>query len=230
MSFVKTPLGHQCHAACQRLDRHCHGTAFATVVLSGGYTEAGDEGRRTTKAGDVLIHRAYESHLDCFSRWGAEVLVLPIATEDRVDLFGKTTDPDGLLRIARRSPQDAWHRLMETWDASEQRHQDWPDLLAERLRQDADLSLRQWAEDMGLRPESVSRGFQRAYGSSPKAFRARSRTRAALQRIRETRQSLCDIASSLGFADQAHMSRAVVTLTGSTPSHWRRSTLPTSTS
>ena len=223
MSFAKTDMGHQCHGACQRLGRHCHDTAFATVVLRGGYMEAGDEGRRTVEAGHVLIHHAYESHLDCFSKKGAELLVLPVPTDNGLPLFGTTTDPEGLLRTARSSLPDAWHHLTETWSSSEQRHQDWPDLLAECLRQDADLSLRQWAENMGLRPESVSRGFQRAYGSSPKAFRASSRARLAMQRLCGTRQSFCDIAASLGFADQAHMSRAVVTLTGSTPSHWRRS-------
>ncbi|MBB6248869.1 AraC family transcriptional regulator [Rhodanobacter sp. A1T4] len=226
MSFAKAPIGHQCHDACQRLDRHCHDGAFATVVLSGGYTEAGDEGRRTVVAGDVLIHRAYESHLDCFSRRGAEVLILPVATNDSIALFGSAADPDRLLRLARRSPQDAWLLLVETLQPSEQRHQDWPDLLAEQLRQDVHLSLRRWAEDTGLRPESVSRGFQRAYGSSPKSFRARSRTRAAVQRICESRQPLCDIAVSLGFADQAHMSRAVAALTGFAPSHWRQTGLP----
>ncbi|KAF1004564.1 MAG: hypothetical protein GAK28_03941 [Luteibacter sp.] len=223
ISFAKTDMGHQCHGACQRLGRHCHDAAFATVVLSGGYMEAGDEGRRTVEAGHVLIHRAYDSHTDCFSRHGAELLVLPVPTNYRLPLFGTTTDPEGLLHIARHSPRDAWHHLAATWDASEQRHQDWPDLLAERLRQDADLSLRQWAEETGLRPESVSRGFQRAYGTSPKAFRARSRTRSALQRLCETRQSLCEISSSLGFADQAHMSRSVLALTGFTPGDWRRS-------
>ncbi|WP_266158094.1 helix-turn-helix domain-containing protein [Dyella silvatica] len=220
--FASAPLGHQCHDAHKRLDRHCHDGAFATVVLSGGYTEAGDEGRHTVEAGDVLIHRPYESHLDCFSRRGAEVLVLPVAHGDSVPLFGKVADIDGLVRVARRSPQDGRLLLLETLQASEQRHRDWPDLLAEQLRQDADLSLRHWAAAMGLRAESISRGFQRAYGTTPKAFRAQARARAAVQCMGEAGRSLCDIATALNFADQAHMTRAIVALTRHPPRHWRQ--------
>ena len=212
--FAKAPIGRQQHAANQRLERHCHDSAFATVVLSGSYLEAGDEGRRAIEAGDVLIHRAYESHLDCFSRRGAHVLILPIATAVTLPVLGKVTDPDRLARTAQRSPQDAWSALLDDLRACDRRHQDWPDTLAEQLRCGSTLSLRQWAQDIGLRPETVSRGFQLAYGSSPKAFRASARARAALAHICHSRLPFADIAVTLGFADQAHMSRAVTALTG----------------
>lgn len=219
--FAKAPIGRQQHAARQRLDRHCHDDAFATVVLRGSYLEAGDEGRRTIEAGEVLIHHAYESHLDCFSARGAEVLILPIATAAALPLHGQVADPDELVRIAKDSPIDAWHRLTETLRPCDRQHLDWPDQLAEQLRDQPALPLRQWAEAMGLRAETVSRGFKLAYGSSPKAFRASARARAAFGRIRNSRQSLADIAAALGFADQAHMSRAIRTLTGRPPQAWR---------
>src|SRR5580698_5164810 len=177
--FAQAPIGRQQHDASQRLERHCHDSAFATVVLAGGYLEAGDEGRRTVVAGDVLIHRAYESHLDCFSHRGAQVLILPVASAAVTPMFGQVSDPDELVRIARRSPQDAWLALIDHMQANERQHQDWPDQLAEQLRGQPELSLRQWAQTKGLRPETVSRGFQLAYGSSPKAFRAHARARAA---------------------------------------------------
>ena len=220
-AFAQAPLGRQHHPANQRLTRHCHDSAFATVVLEGGYLEAGDEGRRTVGPGDVLVHHAYESHLDSFSKRGAQVLILPIASRFAAPLFGRVTDPDALVHIARHSPRDAWFALTADMQACEQQHMDWPDLLAEQLRHDPGLSLQQWAESYGLRPETVSRGFQLAYGSSPKAFRAAVRARAAFKCIRESRQPLVDIAATLGYADQAHMSRAVKALTGHMPRTWR---------
>lgn len=220
-AFAQAPLGRQHHAGNQWLARHCHDSAFATVVLEGGYLEAGDEGRRTVGPGDVLVHHAYESHLDCFSKRGAHVLILPIASRSAVPLFGRVADPDALVRVAQHSPREAWLALCSDVQACAQRHLDWPDLLAEELREDAGLSLQQWADSHGLRPETVSRGFQLAYGSSPKAFRAAVRARAAFKRIRESCQSLADIAATLGYADQAHMSRAVKTLTGHAPRIWR---------
>jgi len=45
--------------------------------------------------------------------------------------------------------------------------------------------------------------------------------RAAWGRIAETRAPLADIAYDLGFADQAHMTRAVRWLTGAAPAAWR---------
>jgi AraC-like DNA-binding protein len=224
--FAQAPIGRQRHAANQRLERHCHDSAFATVVLGGGYLEAGDEGRRTIGAGDVLIHRAYESHLDCFSHCGAHVLILPVTSAATLPVFGRVVDPDQLARIAQRSPQDAWAALVDGLLAGDRRHQDWPDVLAEQLRCQPALSLRQWAEETGLRAETVSRGFQLAYGSSPKAFRANARTRAALDHIRGTPLPLADIAAKLGFADQAHMSRAVTGLTGRMPRAWRAMNAP----
>lgn len=217
IAFAHAPLGRQQHPANQRLARHCHDSAFATVVLEGGYLEAGDEGRRSVSPGDVLIHHAYESHLDCFTRHGAQVLILPVDVRSSVPLYGRVSDPDALVRTAQQSPHDAWLALASDIQTSERRHRDWPDLLAEQLRNDTELCLRQWADSHGLRPETVSRGFQLAYASSPKAFRAAARARAAFKRIRESREPLADIAAMLGYADQAHMSRAVKALTGQMP-------------
>lgn len=217
LAFAQAPFGRQQHPANQRLARHCHDSAFATIVLEGGYLEAGDEGRRSVNPGDVLIHHAYESHLDCFSKRGADVLIVPVDARSNLALYGRVSDPDALVRTALRSPHDAWLALASDMLASDQRHLDWPDLLAEQLRNDSQLCLRQWADSHGLRPETVSRGFQLAYSSSPKAFRAAARARAAVRRIRESRQPLADIAATLGYADQAHMSRSVKALTGQMP-------------
>ena len=68
------------HAPRESLPRHLHDHAFAAVVLSGGYVEAGDTGRHWMEAGDVLLHQSWESHLDRFDGRGAEVLVLAPST------------------------------------------------------------------------------------------------------------------------------------------------------
>jgi len=58
------------------LGRHVHEKAYAALVLSGGYEEAGDHGRFRVKAGDVIFHEPFEAHLDRFSETGAAVLNL----------------------------------------------------------------------------------------------------------------------------------------------------------
>jgi AraC-like DNA-binding protein len=220
-SYAQAPAGRQRHAPSHCLERHCHDTAFATVLLDGCYQEAGDEGRYTVRAGDVLVHRPFESHMDCFFARGAEVLIIPMPATARLPVYGRVNDPDALLRIAERSPAEAWPAFAEAFVPDASGHEDWPDLLARTLREQPDTSLAQWAEDMGLRVESVSRGFRKAYGSSPKAYRAQVRARAAWEAIRGSSLAMGRLATELGFSDQAHMSRAVRGLTGHMPHAWR---------
>jgi AraC-like DNA-binding protein len=79
----------------------------------------------------------------------------------------------------------------------------------------------QWAGRMGLDPASVSRGFARAYGVSPKRFRLEVRTRRALAALPAWPGSLADLAADQGFADQAHLARSVVAMTGISPIRFR---------
>jgi AraC-like DNA-binding protein len=67
----------------------------------------------------------------------------------------------------------------------------------------------------------VSRGFAKVYGTTAASFRAEIRSRFALRQIIRTGVSLVEIAAYVGFADQAHMTRAVRALTGATPTYWR---------
>ncbi|MEO7688306.1 MAG: AraC family transcriptional regulator [Sphingomonas sp.] len=212
------------HAASAALDRHCHHDPFITLVLSGGYVEAGDEGRRRVGPGDVLLHRAFESHLDRFDNSGAEVLVLPLTTAlaNVAPLAGTIADPDFIVRLAEKQPASAARRLLDVIQPRAAIFDDWPDRLATDLGRLAPFSLGDWADQAGLRAETVSRGFRRAYGTSPKAFRATARARAAFAAIGSPGCNLSFVAADLGFADQAHMTHAVTSLTGSAPASWRR--------
>ncbi len=99
---------------------------------------------------------------------------------------------------------------------------DWPDILAQSLIQDRLESIARWADEHGLARETVSRGFRKAFGVSPTAFRAELRARAGWFKSVFTADRFADIAAEVGFADQAHMTRAVRALTGSPPGYWRR--------
>ena len=224
--FSPAPVGRLHHPRGERLIRHCHAHPFAAVVLRGRYEEAGDQGRHVVEAGAVLIHSAFESHLNCFGAQGAEVLLLPLVHSHlgSREIYGRHTDPDLLARIAERDPFEATALLMEGFRATKRSHEDWPDLLAAALRDEPNVSLGEWARSMSLRAETVSRGFKATYGVSPASYRATARARAALASIQRAEQSLVEVAAHEGFADQAHMTRAVAQLTGHAPSYWRRRT------
>jgi AraC-like DNA-binding protein len=204
------------------LSRHVHEKAYAALVLSGGYEEAGDHGRFQAKAGDVVFHEQFEAHLDRFSETGAVVLNLQLpAGRSHASGIAKVADPDAIARAAERSCKDAVDLLYSLAIRELPQRADWPDELAAALMQSPSLKLSLWGEKNGIAPWTVSRGFALVFGVSPEAFRARIRARHALKFIYDTQAPLASIAAELGFADQSHMSRSVKQLTGIGPRGWR---------
>ncbi|TCM20546.1 AraC family transcriptional regulator [Novosphingobium sp. PhB165] len=211
------PAGRMRHPAHQSLARHRHDAPFAAVVISGRYVEAGDTGRHEVGPGEVIVHRAYENHLDRFAECGAEVLVLPLPHGWNAPVLGAIDDIDEIVRLAERSPAMAAEKLKAEFVAKPAVNQDWPALLAAALRTGPDLCLRDWAEGHGLHHGSLSRGFRQEFSVSPARFRLISRMHRALQLIDRSTDSLANIACDAGFSDQAHLTRTVRSETGMTP-------------
>jgi AraC-like DNA-binding protein len=205
------------------LERHSHGGAYAALVLSGSYEEAGDRGRLRVEPGDVILHDRFEAHLDRFSRATAAVLNLPLNPGHVfVPGKGRITDPDEIVRTAERCPAEAIDLALSTVQQRPSLQEGWPDELAATLIEDPSLVLTSWAEAQRLAPWAVSRGFAELYGVSPEGFRARSRALAAWKAIWATEASLADIACQFRFADQSHMCRGIKQLTGVPPWQWRK--------
>lgn len=204
------------HISSERMPRHRHADAYAAVVLAGGYVEAGDHGRMRVQPGDVVIHVAHEAHQDHFSKAGAVVLNIP-SIKGLDAMTGRVPDADAIARLSERDLVGAAALLKETIQPRDLRLTDWPDRLAAALASNSPFSIEQWAAGMGLAPQSVSRGFRQAYGVSPKRYRLEQRTLRAISNLRTWTGSLVDLAIESGFADQAHLTRAMVALTGLAP-------------
>jgi len=210
------------------MPRHRHAEPYMAIVVEGGYQEAGDSGRVEARPGDVLLHGAYHAHRDAFLSCGATVLNLPIETATQSG-FGWIGDVDAIVRLAERDPWQAVSLATAHMVSNESLLAEWPDLLAAALQDDPDLRIADWAAGMGLAAASVSRGFGRAYGVSPKRFRLEVRARQAASRLSSWRDGLASFAAELGFADQAHLSRAIISLTGLTPARLRAKSVQAST-
>jgi AraC-like DNA-binding protein len=205
------------HSASDRMTRHRHTEGYAAVVLSGGYMEAGDRGRIRVQAGHVLVHGAYEAHQDHFSTVGAVVLNVPLIEPLDAATIGAVADPDAIVRLAERDMVGAAVLLKDTFQPLDAHLKDWPDRLAAALASERDFALAEWADAMGLAPQSISRGFRLAYGVSPKRYRIEQRALRAIRNLQNWPGTLAALAAETGFADQAHLTRAVVALTGSAP-------------
>jgi AraC-like DNA-binding protein len=216
-------FGRQQRSAFTMLPRHRHECSYLALVLSGGYEEAGDRGRHQVSAGNVVVHGAFEAHLNRYDRAGAEVLniALPAWTET-ASPWMETADPDAAVRLAERDPQDAAAFLLSTMKPLRILAADWPDDLATALVADPNLRLREWARMRGLADATVSRGFRKVFGVTPSAYRAQVRGRLAWRHAVCGSEPLSSVALDSGFCDQAHMTRTVHAVTGQPPGTWRK--------
>lgn len=211
--------GRERHSGNESLARHMHPTADMAVVLSGGYEEAGDGGRFHVRAGDVVLHAPFDSHLDRFTSTGAHILSLPASHCSAFKGgFGHINDPDLIVRVAERDLAQAAALVLASWREHSLSGMDWPEQLAQALAANPELYLNEWAREFGLATATVSRGFKQVFGITPSRFRAHSRAKLAWAMITASDAPLCRIAADLGFSDQAHMTRQLRSLTGKTPS------------
>jgi AraC-like DNA-binding protein len=204
------------------LGRHVHKHAYAALVLSGCYEEAGDLGCLRVYAGDVVLHDAFEAHLDRFPASGTKILNISLPARSTFHPgLGRIDDPDSIVRIAENNEAEAAALLLSLTEIQEPECRDWPEELAAALMQCPSLNLSQWSEVRGIAPWTLSRGFAQVFDISPSAFRARSRTHHAWKAIQTTDTPLARIAAHCCFADQSHMTRSVKSVTGKCPGAWR---------
>jgi AraC-like DNA-binding protein len=225
--FARIANGREKWGAGSSVLRHRHDQAYAAIVLSGGYEESGSRGRFRVGPGDVLLHRAFDAHLNRFPGKGTQILNIVLRNPTPPPFaLGRLDDSDAIARTAERDPAQAslqlGLQLREALSAAE----DWPDVLASDLMACPNTRLDVWAQKHGLSPETVSRGFRKIFGQTPAAFRAEVRAQRAFALIVGSAMTMVCIAAKAGFADQAHMSRATKALTGASPRSWRQTSIP----
>jgi AraC-like DNA-binding protein len=221
--FRAIKTGVECLSAGYDLPRHRHDNAYVTVVLSGAYEQFGYVGRLRVQAGDVLLQPNMDCHADHMLSRGVELFRMPWHWTDGFGGIVRGGDVETIRRAAAADTSEA-ASLVEALlaqEAAEPSIADWEDALALRLR-DWKAKIGDIADEFGIARETLSRGFARAYGVSPAAFRSELRMREAWLNICATGRRLCDIAAETGFADQPHMTRAIREFTGSTPASLRR--------
>jgi AraC-like DNA-binding protein len=209
--------------AAADIARHHHREPYATLVLAGAYEEAGDAGRIAACEGEILLHGPFSAHRDRISAQRTVVLDLPLPFDGR-DWPARAyiADPDHIVRLAERDPVEAVAALIDGLAPGTAADDgDLPDRLSKALRTSVSPRIGEWAAAHGQSREHVSRSFEKLYGVSPAAYRADCRAKLAWRMIVASDDCLAGVAVEAGYADQAHMTRAVTKLTGMSPRRWR---------
>jgi AraC-like DNA-binding protein len=205
------------------IPRHYHALPYATLVLDGAYEEAGDAGRWRVEAGDVLLHAPFSAHRDWVANGRTRVLDLPLPLDGRDwRSSGRVADGDLIVCVAERDAVEGTALLLEALQPGDEGEADAPDSLAAALTSAATPTIEDWAMRHGCARETVWRHFRSVYGIAPARYRTEARTRRAWRKIVGTDAALAHVAAETGYADQAHMTRAVKALTGRSPGQWRQ--------
>ena len=205
-----------------QLTWHDHHAAYLAVVLEGCYEEFGDQGRVVAEAGTAIVHWPFERHGNKVATGGARIVNLHLPIREAFSLSSmKLDDPERMLRAAHEGAplSDALNCGGTTLVGHVKED---VDLIALGLVHGSLSSLSEFACDLGVAPRTLRRRFSALYGMSAASFRARTRAQRAWRDVMTTSTSLAAIAYDHGFADQAHMTRAIVRLTAAAPSEWRR--------
>ncbi|MBE3008453.1 helix-turn-helix transcriptional regulator [Microbispora sp. NEAU-D428] len=150
-----------------------------------------------------------------------------VAVDGRVELAHRL-----LLRTAHDSADPA-ERLVHTLAAAvrpqaDRRNLDRGGGLADRAREaivaddPESVDLVRLARALGVSPSHLSRTFRRHVGMTVSRYRNRVRVSRALAGIEEGERDLAGLATALGFADQAHLTRTMRAELGRPPGHLRR--------
>ncbi len=235
--------------AAHRLDKHFHDRTVLGVTVAGEWDSIVGATRLANAPGMLHVEPAGDCHVNQFGDQGAHVMVIQPDHSDTLlqpfkallaDAFRVRVGLPGiqiaerlrrelcwqddltplaieslcleLLVAASRSqrapkgPAPAW--LLRTVDYAHAQFLERP-------------SLRELGDMAGVSPEHFNREFSRLYRMSAAQYLRRLRLEWAAERLRKPDQSLAEIASAAGFADQSHFTRWFKRQFGMTPAAFR---------
>jgi AraC family transcriptional regulator len=224
------------------LPSHSHVDATVSLLRRGSFIESSFASKQDCRPFDLIVEPAGEAHWNQFGPVGATCFHIVFDPQrldsTRGDVFNRpghirggmlpslTIRLEQELSLTDRASALAIEAVIFEVLAQTAR---WPtrhQVPAFWLRQVCDLiecnvgsplSLRKIAEQVGVHPGHLARGFRKHYQCSIGEYLRKVRIEAAMRQIAQARTPLVEIATSLGFYDQSHFTRAFRMQTGMTP-------------
>jgi AraC family transcriptional regulator len=233
------------------IPRHLHEEPYFCLLLDGSYSETYGRRDRECGLLNLNYHPAGEEHSDRFHHAGGRIFHIEagprfwsmaaehsLALSDPADFQGgapsslalrmhrEFRDMDAVSplilegmalemmgEVSRGSHRTAYHKP-PVWLAQVL------DLLRSQFTEN--LKLEEIARQVGVHPGHLVRVFREHRRCTIGEHVRQLRIRSACRMLSSSAASLCDIALSSGFADQAHFTRVFRRATGHTPAEYRR--------
>jgi AraC family transcriptional regulator len=237
------------YRAGEVLPPHCHEQPYLFVSLAGAFRERASRRDHLCTRGWLIFNEAGEPHRDEVLERGAEGLNVelppdwlptsrhgPGGCEPFVYRFaGPAVTAVGALQLAMRvrdclrafGVQEAVTCLLDSLRRpapGRGRAPGWLDRAEQAVRElyRDGLCLRTVAAAAGVHPAHLCREFRRKFGCTMTQYAARLRGDDAFARLIGSTAPLATVAAHAGFADQAHLTRTIRRLFGTTPARLRR--------
>ncbi|AMY68093.1 helix-turn-helix domain-containing protein [Frigidibacter mobilis] len=95
-----------------------------------------------------------------------------------------------------------------------------------RARLDRRVAIAELAAAVGLSESWFAHAFKQSTGQPPHRWQMQMRIERARALLKDPALTVAAVAGATGFADQAHLTRAFRSVTGTTPAVWRRNVPP----
>jgi len=210
------------HDARDVLRTHRHDGAYAALVIDGNHVEMSADGPIDCVPGTLVLHPRWHAHGNRFGNVGAKVVNLDLDgdfTGDALHVL-RVHDAKDALAVFTRAPQRLGELLASCKAAPTPTLQPWQHAFVRELEH-GELEIAALARRAGVSLAHASRSFVKSHGMPPQLLRRELRCRRALRLLSEG-MALVDIATTTGFADQAHLTRTLRAATGAPPSQLRR--------
>jgi AraC-like DNA-binding protein len=201
-----------------KLDWHRHSKKTLAIPKRGSYVEYVLQGRYVIKQGLMVITSAYASHADDIDEAGASIT--------NIDIGESYTITNGVYELPKCAQRSDWpHHLNDIAEVIPQLKEiqitlpeSW--LVEAHSILVASQSATKSAQALSISREYFQRCFTKAYGMTPGQALREHKLKMALKALC-TKRELIDIACSVGFADQSHMTRLVRSATNLSPKQFQ---------
>src|SRR6266851_1243327 len=200
--------------AAHRLEKHFHDRTVLGITVAGEWDSIVGATRLANAPAMLHVEPAGDCHVNQFGSQGAHVVVIQPDQSDRLlEPFKSLLAGAFQIRVGLPGLQIA-ERL--------RREIGWQDDLTPLAVESLCLELLVAASrSQGVSPEHFNREFRRLYRMNAAQYIRRLRLEWAAERLRKPDQSLAEIASAAGFADQSHFTRRFKRQFGMTPAAFR---------